>query len=268
MDGTTQSSKPRLIYLAHSPSTQAVLWLLEELEIEYDITRFDRPLAKRAVGLGETHLQGHAPQLILPDGKVITQMSTCMLYLLLTYDTTQKFHRTDLEYRVREDYLVSLATADLVARLGTKHLFMVLGAVTPFFISPVIKLLGYGLNKAFLDEDVHNALHVVEMELEGREWIMGGNAPSRADMALKIALDMAVQPNLVEIDKWPKVKAWLDRCEARPAWKRSLDKGIGYQLDWNSRLQESQNLGLSAGTWTSVVLTGAAVSYFVIRGAK
>ncbi|CEI62535.1 hypothetical protein FVEN_g5077 [Fusarium venenatum] len=268
MDGTNQLSKPRLIYLAHSPSTQAVLWLLEELGIEYDITKFDRPLDKRAAGLSQTHVQGHAPQLILPDGQVITQMSACMLYLLLTYDTKQTFHKTDVGYRVREDYLVSLATTDLVARLGTKHLFMVLGSVTPFFISPVIKLLGYGLNKAFLDEDVHNALQVVEMELEGREWIMGGSAPSRADMALKIALDMAVQPNLVEIDKWPRVKAWLKRCEARPAWKRSIDKGIGYQLDWNSRLQESQKLGLSAWTWTSVALTGAAVSYFVIRSAN
>ncbi|RGP74767.1 glutathione s-transferase 3 [Fusarium sporotrichioides] len=266
MNGTNRSSKPRLIYLAHSPSTQAVLWLLEEIGIEYDITRFDRPLDKRAVGLGETHIQAHAPQLILPDGQVITQMSTCMLYLLLTYDTEQTFHKTDVSYRVREDYLVSLATADLVARLGTKHLFMVLGSVTPFFISPIIKLLGYGINKAFLDEDVNNALHVVEMELEGREWIMGGNAPSRADMALKIALDMAVQPNLIEIHKWPRVKTWLKRCEARPAWKRSLDKGIGYQLDWNSRLRESQKSGLSTWTWTAMALAGAAVSYFAVYG--
>ncbi|KAM0376467.1 hypothetical protein HYE67_002253 [Fusarium culmorum] len=262
MDKTKQSSKPRLIYLAHSPSTQAVLWLLEELEIEYDITIFDRPLDKKAVGLGETHVQAHAPQLILPDGQVITQMSTCMLYLILTYDTEQTFHKTNVEYRVREDYLVNLATADLVARLGTKHLFMVLGAVTPFFISPAIKLLGYVLNKAFLDEDVNNALHVVEMELEGREWIMGGNAPSRADMALKIAFDMAVQPNLVEIDKWPRVKAWLERCEARPAWKRSLDKGIGYQLDWNARLRESKKSGSWAWMWVPVALTVAGVSYF------
>ncbi|PTD06427.1 hypothetical protein FCULG_00006464, partial [Fusarium culmorum] len=237
----------------HSPSTQAVLWLLEELEIEYDITIFDRPLDKKAVGLGETHVQAHAPQLILPDGQVITQMSTCMLYLILTYDTEQTFHKTNVEYRVREDCLVNLATADLVARLGTKHLFMVLGAVTPFFISPAIKLLGYVLNKAFLDEDVNNALHVVEMELEGREWIMGCNAPSRADMALKIAFDMAVQPNLVEIDKWPR---------ARPAWKRSLDKGIGYQLDWNARLRESKKSGSWAWMWVPVALTVAGVSYF------
>jgi glutathione S-transferase len=191
-----------------------------------------------------------------------------MLYLLLTYDTKQVFHKTDSEYRIREDYLVSLATADLIARLGIKHLFMVLGAVTPFFISPLIKLLGYGLNKLFLDEDVSNALHVMEMELEGRDWMMGGDAPSRADMALKMALDMAVQPNFVEIDKWPRVKAWLERCEARPAWKRSLEKGIGYQLDWNARARESQHFGWSSWIWLTVALTGAAVLYQVVYGAK
>lgn len=191
-----------------------------------------------------------------------------MLYLVLTYDTEQAFHKTDVEYKVREDYLVSLATADLVARLGTKHLFMVLGAVTPFFISPAIRLLGYVLNKAFLDEDVNNALHVVEMELDGREWVMGGNAPSRADMALKIALDMAVQPKLIEIDKWPRVKAWLERCEARPAWKRSLDKGIGYQLDWNVRVRERQKSGSSPWIWAAAAVAVSAVSYYAIYAGK
>ncbi|RGP61669.1 glutathione s-transferase [Fusarium longipes] len=258
MDETQQPLKPRLIYLSHSPSTQAVLWLLEELGIDYDITLIDRPLKARAVGLKDTHVQGHAPQLILPDGRIITQMSACMLHLILTYDTKQAFHKTDVEYRVREDYLVSLATADLIARLGVKHLFMVLGGIMPFPISPLFKTIGYGLDKIYLDEDVNNALHVVEIELQGRDWVMGGDAPSRADMALKIALDMAVHPKLIEMDKWPRVKAWYDRCEARPAWKRSLNKGIGYQLDWKARVPKS-----SSWTWPAVALIGSAVVYQV-----
>ncbi|KAG5661951.1 hypothetical protein KAF25_004190 [Fusarium avenaceum] len=240
MEAVERSSRPRFICLAHSPSAQGVFWLLEELQVDYDIKKFERPLDKLVVGLKDTHIQGHSPQLILQDGRVITQMSTCMLYLLLTYDTDEQFHKTDPEYRLREDYLVSLAIADVMARVGTKHLFLILGAQGPFLLRPLINLLGYGLNRAFLDPEVENQLHVMEMELEGRDWFMGGDVPSRADIALKVSTDLIFHPKLAMVEKWPRVKAWRERCEARIAWKRSIEKGDGYNLDWLARLRESR----------------------------
>ncbi|KAH6950162.1 hypothetical protein DER45DRAFT_649780 [Fusarium avenaceum] len=201
MEAFEQPSKPLFICLAHSPSAQGVFWLLEELEVDYDIKKFERPLDKLAEGLKETHVQGHSPQLILPDGRVITQMSTCMLYLLLTYDADERFHKTGPEYRLREDYLVSLAIADVIARVGIKHLFLILGVQGPFLLRPLINMLGYGLNKAFLNPEVENQLHVMEMELEGREWFMGGNVPSRADIALKVSTDLIFHPKLADVEK-------------------------------------------------------------------
>lgn len=244
------------------------MWLLEELDIDYNIKKFDRPLDKRPVGLKETHIQGHAPQLILPDGRVITQMSACMLYLLLTYDTEQRFHKTDAEYRIREDYLVSLAIADIISRVGTKHLFMVLGVQTPFFMRPFARMLGYGLNKMFLDDEVNNAFHVVEMELEGREWLMGGDMPSRADFAIKVALDLAVHPKLVDLAKWPRMKAWRERCESRPAWLRSLDNGLGYEIDWVGRVKKGQQSKLYALQWPMITIAGVVLSYYVLFGIR
>ncbi|KAM0194680.1 hypothetical protein ACHAPI_006976 [Fusarium lateritium] len=240
METTNLSSKPKFICLAHSPSAQGVFWLLEELEVDYDIKKVERPLDKVAEGLKETHIQGHSPQLVLPDGRVITQMSSCMLYLMLNYDKDERFHKTDPEYRLREDYLVSLAISDVMARVGIKHLFLVVGAQSPFFLRPVVNLLGYGLNKAFLDPEVENQLHLMEMELENRDWFMGGDVPSRADIALKVSTDLIFHPKLADVEKWPRVKAWRERCEARPAWKRSIEKGDGYQLDWLARRRESQ----------------------------
>ena len=30
--------------------------------------------------------------------------------------------------------------------------------------------------------------------------------------------------------QYPALKAWRERCQAREAWKRALDKGNGYDL--------------------------------------
>jgi len=204
----------------------------------------------------ETHIQGHAPQLILPDGQVITQMSACMLYLIQTYSASPAD-------RLREDYLISLAVGDIIARLGIKHLFYVLPTQVPFPLSSIVKLLGWGLNKGWLNEEVDNALQVVENELEGRDWLMGDEL-SRADIAIKMGVDLAVHPGMVDLAKFPRLKAWYERCEARPAWKRSLEVGIGYQLDWAKRYRESQTG--SSWRWPVVALAGAFASYAYFYG--
>ena len=216
-----------------------MLWLLEELEIEYDMKKFDRPVDSLTKGLDETHVQGHAPQLILADGRVITQTVACLLYLHLTYDKEHRFHRpTGEQDPVREASLLSLGIADIIPQLGKKLLFLVLGFKMPFFLRPFINYLGKTLNELAFDKEVQNSFHVLEAELEDREWFMGGDAPSRVDMTLKVATDLGVQPGLVDLSKWPRVQAWYARCEARPAWKRALEKGGGYNMDWVSRATE------------------------------
>jgi len=183
-------------------------------------------------------------------------MSACMLYLEQTYSTPQT-------ERVREDYLISLAVGDIIARLGIKHLFYVLPTQVPFFLSPVVKALDWGLNKGWLNEEVDNALQVVENELEGREYLMGDEL-SRADIAVKMGVDLAVHPKMIDLDKFPRLKVWYERCEARPAWKRSLDVGIGYQLDWGVRFRESKT-GPS-WHWPVVTIAGAFAAYAYFHG--
>ena len=64
-----------------------------------------------------------------------------------------------------------------------------------------------------------------------KEWLMGGDAPSRADFVLHFFVGLAVQPGYVDLNRYPRVKAWMVRCEAREAWKRALEKGNGYDLN-------------------------------------
>ena len=179
-----------------------------------------------------------------------------MLYLAQTYSTVP-------DDRLREEYLISLAVSDIIARMSIKYLFYVLPTQVPFPLSSVVRLLGWGLNKGWLNEEVDNALQVVEDELEGQHYLMGSEL-SRADIAIKMGVDLAVHPNMVDLNKFPRLKAWYERCETRPAWKRSLEVGIGYQLDWAVRYGESQTG--PTWKWPVVALAGAFASYAYLYG--
>ena len=76
---------------------------------------------------------------------------------------------------------------------------------------------------------------VLEAELAGRNWFMGGDAPSRADFVLRFFVDLGVHPKYVTLERYPKITEWRARCDAREAWKKSLEKGNGYDLDFPSK---------------------------------
>jgi glutathione S-transferase len=49
---------------------------------------------------------------------------------------------------------------------------------------------------------------------------------------LKFFVDLGVAPGFVRLERYGKVKAWWERCEGREGWKRALEKGNGYDLDF------------------------------------
>lgn len=63
----------------------------------------------------------------------------------------------------------------------------------------------------------HAVLWVIDAELEGHDWIAGGQKPSIADVALYSYIARAPEGN-VDLSNYPKVTAWLARIEALPGF--------------------------------------------------
>ena len=249
-------TKLTLVHLANSCS-QSVLWLLEELGVDYDVRKHDRPSGQAPPDLRRTHPQGKSPQLLLPGGRVITQLSAILLYLIRTYDGAEpgsrpRFHRPPRsgdgndkdrddgedeggDDPVREEQLVCIGVSDLSSKLGAKFMFDGLTAMSPFFVRPLLARVRDTINRLALDPDVEAALGALEAEIAGRSWFMGGEGPSRADFALHFSVGLAAQPRYADLDDYPGLKAWMRRCEEREAWKRSLEVGNGYDLDFPSK---------------------------------
>ncbi|KAF7517907.1 hypothetical protein G7054_g13657 [Neopestalotiopsis clavispora] len=231
-------NKLTLLHLQHSQS-QSILWLIEELKaeygLEYELKLFERVKQRAPPELKETHVLGKSPQLITPSGRVIVERSAIALYLIETYDTAGKFKIASPpanpdDDAVKEDSMISFANSTLSGNLMLRFIFKALVANTPFFVRPLVSGMSALLNKAFLAAEVDANMSYLDSLLEGRDYVMGGKTPTRADFVLEWYIDWGAQSNLYEAGKYKNIASWLERCTSRPAWKSGLEKGNGYNL--------------------------------------
>ncbi|KAI1110427.1 glutathione S-transferase [Nemania sp. NC0429] len=227
--------KPTLLHLDNSQS-QTILWLLEELEIPYDIKFFERGKSGANKGrapesLKETHPLGKSPQLITASGRVIVERSAISAYLIDTYDSAGKFKVSgadDAHDLVRENELVGFAEASFYAMAMPALLLHFLGVYAPLVVRPLTWAVSTMLRKGMLDKEFDSQLKYMNNILEGQEFFMSDGNPTRVDFVMIYFVQTLYNNKVIDIAPYANVKAWFERCFARPAWKRSIEKGNGF----------------------------------------
>ncbi|KAI0537161.1 glutathione S-transferase [Xylaria digitata] len=229
--------KPTLQHLSNSQS-QTILWLLEELEIPYNLNLFEREKSGRnknraPESLKETHPLGRSPQLITASGRVIVERSAITAYLIDTYDSAGKFKVSgadDDHDAIREQELVGFAEASFNVTAMTAMMFYYLKVLSPFFIRPLVSAVSAMIHLGYVDKEFDAQLKYMDGLLEGQEYFMSDGNPTRVDFVMLFFVQTVYYSKVVDIAPYPNVKAWHDRCVARPAWKRAMEKGNGYSL--------------------------------------
>ncbi|WP_108787240.1 glutathione S-transferase N-terminal domain-containing protein [Erythrobacter sp. Alg231-14] len=77
----------------------------------------------------------------------------------------------------------------------------------------LITVFGAGYNAEEVIARAHAVLAVIEEELDGKNWIIGGGQPTIADVALYSYIARAPEGN-VDLSAYPRVNAWLEQIEA------------------------------------------------------
>lgn len=193
--------------------SQRILWLLEELELPYEIRRYARDKATMLAPpeLRQVHPLGKSP-VIEREGRVVAETGAIVEYLVELADGRlgPPAHRDDaLRYR----HFLHYAEGSLMPPLFTK---LVLSRVP---------LFGKAAQKKFQPMiDVH--LDYVEAELADRPWFAGKDFTA-ADVMMSFPLEAAVsRANATE--GRPNIAAWLARIHARPAYRTALERGGPY----------------------------------------
>jgi glutathione S-transferase len=211
--------------------SQRVLWLLEELGLQYRVKRYarDKETGLAPASLRKVHPLGKSP-VITDEGLTVAESGAIIEYLVGTYGRGSGLlpaERTPA--RLRCSYWLHYAEGSAMPPLLLSLIFRKMPAAPmPFFVRPVVRGIADKVQKSFVQPQLALHLDFMEAELGKSEWF-AGDAFTVADIQMSFPLEAAGAAGLLGKDR-PHLQAFIERIEARPAYQRALKKGGPYTL--------------------------------------
>jgi glutathione S-transferase len=205
----------KLHHLNESRS-QRILWLLEELGLDYEIVPYTRNPETRLAPpeLEAVHPLGKSP--VIEDGAVkIAESGAIVEYLCDTYGQGKVALPTDPAERAA--YVEWLHYAEGSAML-------------PLMLHMYVARLGEagGPLHPRIESEIKNHLGYIDGALGGKMYLLGEAGFSGADVMISFVAEVARA--FGKLKDYPNLDNLLDRMHARPAWKAALAKGGTYAL--------------------------------------
>jgi glutathione S-transferase len=204
--------------------SQRILWMLEELGLDYEIKFYKRDPAtlQAPASLRAVHPLGKSP-VITDDGKTIAESGAILEYLAETYDTGRLVPAPGTPEHLRYTYFMHYAEGSLMPVLLLKLLFSRIPGRVPWPMRPVARMISGGADKTLIAPQIANHFAFLESELASRDWF-AGNAFSAADIQMSFPIEAAAARAGLGA-KQPRLQSFIDGIRARPAYQRALEKG-------------------------------------------
>jgi glutathione S-transferase len=209
-------------HLEKSRSTR-VLWLLEELGLEYELKEYKRdPKTMLAPSeLRKVHPLGKAP--VITDGdRTIAESAVILDYIVEHHGNGRLIPPPNTPERLRYTYWMHYAEGSAMPPLLLKLIFETIKKKAPFVVRPVAKAIAGRVLNEFVDPQIMTHFDWVESELGKSTWLAGEELT-----AADIQMSFPIEANDARVGSGdrPRLKAFIDRIHARPAYKRAIEKG-------------------------------------------
>src|SRR5215468_10494632 len=162
------------VHHLNSSRSQRILWMLEELELPYDIKHSQRDPAtlQAPPELRAVHPLGKSP--VLTDGdKTLAESGAILEYLAETYGNGRFTPAPGTPERLRYTYFMHYAEGSLMPLLFMKLVFNRLPERVPWAMRPVARAISNGADKTLLGPQITTHFSFLERELAGRDWFAG-----------------------------------------------------------------------------------------------
>jgi glutathione S-transferase len=178
------------VHHLNNSRSQRVLWLLEELGIEYDIVRYQRrPDMRAPAELRAIHPLGKSP--VITDGdKTIAESGAIAEYLVGTYGNGRLIPPPDTPQRLRYTYWLHYAEGSAMPPLLLKLLFTVIPQRAPALMRPLMRSMSSQVLRTLVNPQLGQHMTFWESELSKSEWF-AGDAMTAADIQMSFPLEAA-----------------------------------------------------------------------------
>jgi len=203
------------VHHLNNSRSQRILWLLEELELDYELKCYQRDTDTNLAPpeLEAIHPLGKSP--VLTDNEnTIIESGAIIDYVLRHYGNGGLLPAAgSVEH---EQYLQWLHYAE-----GSAMLPLMLRMYTG-------RLPDGGADlQPRINDELNRHLGYMNQALDGSEWFVG-NEFCGADVQLSFVVEVA--PLLHSLERFPNLAAFRDRIHVRPAYQRALAKGGRYDF--------------------------------------
>ena len=193
--------------------SQRILWLLEELGVDYDIKHYQRDAttSRAPDSLKAIHPLGKSP--VITDGDAtIAETGAIIVYLLDTYGNGR--FRPEKGTQAWHDYVHFLHFAE-----GSAMLPLLLALYTGFLGEAAAPI------QPMIMDEIRKILDYCEYRLSRNDWFAGEELTG-ADFAMVFPLEAAKARG--RLKGYEACNAFVERVHALPAYQRGLERGGEY----------------------------------------
>lgn len=202
-----------------------ILWLFEELGVDYEMKTYRRDAAYRAdPALKQVHPLGKSP--VVTDGDAVLAETGAIIEEVLDRfgegrlvpEPGTAAHR---DYRFFLHYAEGSFMAPLLVRLIFDR---IAGAKVPFFVKPVVKGIVGKVEDGYTRPEIRTHASFVNQKLADRDWFAGDEFTA-ADIQMSYPIAAMLARGRPAEGESDRLRAWMERIRARPAFQRALEKG-------------------------------------------
>ncbi|MFZ3230416.1 MAG: glutathione S-transferase [Pseudobdellovibrio sp.] len=218
------------VHHLNNSRSQRILWLLEEMQLPYEIVFYHRdPKTMLAPeSLKKIHPLGKSP--VVTDGDVVMAESAAIIqYLLEKYKSMSLKPKADTPEALKYLYWMNYAEGSAMFPLLLTLIFSKIAkSPAPFFIKPILKSISNKVMQSYINPQVKLHLDFMESELNKAKWFAGSEF-SAADIQMSFPIEAAAARGGLDQSR-PHLAKFLETIQARPAYKKALEKGGPYNL--------------------------------------
>ncbi|KAG8905336.1 hypothetical protein FRC01_008394, partial [Tulasnella sp. 417] len=213
------------VHYLNNSRAQRILWLLEELEVPYEVVRYERVNLLAPPEFFRVHPLGKSP--VIVDGDLtIAESGTIVEYIIAKYGRG-KLQPPESGW-LDNLYFSHYNEGTLMPLLVWRLILSVTPQRFPFIIRPIAKGICNTLVTGMIDKRLMQNRNLIEDHLKKYPggWFAGGTEPTTADFLMIFPMEIFVSQTHTPVPE--SFEVYVKMVHDRPAYKRALEKGGSY----------------------------------------